>query len=82
MTTTSGTTLGPIGITPLELNIDDQIFVHNFIIYTKVKQPLILGINFAQRYRIGIDWDIYRALILRHEGKKIVTSMKTTTSGQ
>ena len=30
--TASGTTLGPIRITPLKLNTDDQSFVHNFII--------------------------------------------------
>ena len=48
-------TLGPIGIAPLELNIDDQNFGHNFIVYTKLKQHLILGLDFAQRYRIGID---------------------------
>ena len=30
--TTSGATLGPIQIDPLELNIDDQNFTHNFIV--------------------------------------------------
>ena len=80
--TASGTTLGPIGITSLELNIDDQISVHNFIICTKLKQALFLGHNVAQRYRIGIDWDIYGPLFLRHEGKKIATSMKMTNPGQ
>ena len=32
--TVSGATLGPIGIFPLELSIDDQNFVHNFIACT------------------------------------------------
>ena len=44
--TASGVVLGSIGITHLELNIDDQIFVYNFIMCTKLKQPLILGLNF------------------------------------
>ena len=43
-----GTTLGPIGIAPLDLNIDDQIFMQNFIACTKFKQHLILGLEFAQ----------------------------------
>ena len=30
--TGGGTTLGPIGIAHLELNIHDHVFVHNFII--------------------------------------------------
>ena len=80
--TASGTTLGPIGITSLELNIDDQICVHNFIICTKLKQPLIMGLNFAQRYQIGMDWDMYGTSFLRHEGKNIDISMKTTNPDQ
>ena len=43
--TASGTTLGLTGITPVELNIDNQIVVNNFVICTKLKQPLILGLN-------------------------------------
>ena len=38
----SGTTLGPVGIAPLELNIDEQNFVHDFIVCTKLKHHLIL----------------------------------------
>ena len=56
--------------------------MHNFIICTKLKQPLILRLDFAQRYRIGIDWDIYGTLFLRCEGKKIATSMKIINPGQ
>ena len=36
-------TLGPIGIAPLDLNIEEQHFTHNFIVHTKLKQHLILG---------------------------------------
>ena len=69
--TVSGATLGPIGIAPLELNIDDQSFMHNFnVCASKLKQHLILGLDFAQRYRIGIDWDMTRKLFLRCEVKK------------
>ena len=38
---TSGKTLRPIGIAPLELNIIAHVFVYNFITCTKLKQPLI-----------------------------------------
>ena len=70
MNNASRTTLEPLGITPLELNIDNQIFGHNLIVCTKLKQPLILDITFAQRYRIGIYWDMYGALFFRCEAKK------------
>ena len=35
--TTSRATLGPIGIAPLDLNIEEQNFTHNFIVCTKLK---------------------------------------------
>ena len=80
--TTSGATLGPIAIASLDLNIEVQSFKQNFIVCTKLRQNLILGLNFAQRYKIGIDRDMNGKLLLRHEGKKIATSLKTNDSGQ
>ena len=56
--TAGGATLGPIGIALIEVSIDDHNFVHNFIVCTQLKKHLILGLDFTQRYRIGIDWDI------------------------
>ena len=80
--TASRATLGPIRITPLELIIDDQNFVHNFVVCTKLKQHVILGLDFTQRYRIGLDWDMYGKLFMRCEGNKIATSMKTNNIEQ
>ena len=79
---TSRATLGPVGIAPLDLNIEEQNFTHYFIGCTKLKQNLILGLHFAQRYKICIDWDINRKLFLRCKGKKIPTYLKTNDSGQ
>ena len=39
--TTSGATLGPIGIAPLDLNIEEKNFTHYFIVCTKLQQNLI-----------------------------------------
>ena len=78
----SGATLGPIGKAPSDLNIEEQNFTHNFIVCTKLKQHLTLGCDFTQRCKIGIDWDINGKLFLRHEGKKIASSLKTNNTGQ
>ena len=69
MNTASGATLGPIGISPLDFNIEEQNSAHNFIMCTKLKQNLIVGLSFVQRYKIGIYWDINGKLFLGHEGK-------------
>ena len=65
MNTVSGATLGPIGIAPLDLNIDDQNLVYNFVVCTKLRQHLILVLDFAQRYRTGLDWDMCGKLFLK-----------------
>ena len=57
--TASRAILGPIGIAPLGLNINDQNFVHNFIVCTKSKDHLISGLDFTQRYSLGKDWGMY-----------------------
>ena len=35
-----------------------------------------MGLDFAQRYKTGIDWDAYGTLFLRYKGKKTATAMK------
>ena len=74
--TASGITVGPIGIVPLILDINDHTFAHNFITCKKLKQPLIVGLALAQRYKIGVEWDAFGAFFLRCKGKKIATAMK------
>ena len=44
--TASGTTLGLTGIVPLKMNIEEHSFEHKFIICTKLKQPLIIGLYY------------------------------------
>ena len=78
----SGATLGPRGIAPLDLNIEEQNFTHKFVLCTKLKQHLILGLDFAQRYKIGLDLDINEKVFLRCEGRKIGSSLETLDSGQ
>ena len=57
--TASGTTLDLTGIVPLILDINDHTSVHNLLTSTKLKQLLIMQLDFVQRYRPGIDWDAY-----------------------
>ena len=58
----SGTTLGPIGIVPLTLDNNGHLFIYNFVVCRNLKQTLIVGLNFAQCYKIGIDWDVFGTL--------------------
>ena len=55
--TASGTTSGPLGLMPLIMNTEEHSFKHNFIICMKLKQTFIIGLDFAQRYKVDVDWD-------------------------
>ena len=72
----SGATLDLIGIVPLILDISDYTFTHSFIILKKLKQPLIIGLDFAQCYKTGVDWDTYGTLFLKYKGRKITTALR------
>ena len=52
--TTSGAILGPIGITPLDLNIEEQHFTHNFIVCIKLKQNLIYALILLKDTKLAL----------------------------
>ena len=41
---------------------------------TKLATPVILGLEFAKTYHIGIDWNLDSVSYLRHQGKYLVTT--------
>ena len=58
-----GMSLHPIGIVMVNLEINDR---HTFIMCQNLQQPLLFDMDFAQNYRIGIDWDHNSVSYLRH----------------
>ena len=52
-----GTSLGPKGLVKLLIEINDNHFKHQFIVCQNLTQTLLFGMDFAQHYKIGIDWD-------------------------
>ena len=60
----SGSSIGTVGCLNLSYNIEDTMFTHRFIVCTKLTTPIILGLDFAQAYHIGIDWNVDSTLYL------------------
>ena len=58
------------------MNIEEHSFRHNVIICTKLKEPLMIGLDFAQRYRLGVDRDTSGTLYIQLNGWKIATKIK------
>ena len=68
-----GTSLGPKGLVKLLIKINKNHFKHLFIVCQNLKQPLLFGMDFAQSYKMGIDWDHTGASFLRYKGKKLTS---------
>ena len=71
----SGGSIGAIGMIDIICNIKNKMFKHKFIVCSTLKTSMILGLDFAQTYRIGIDWDDNMDPYLRSEGKYLVSAM-------
>ena len=54
------------------LEINNKQLKHMFIMCQNLKQALLFGMDFAQNYRIGIDWDHNGVSYLRHRGRKLI----------
>ena len=50
-----GSNLGPIGVVICSLILDACKFECKFIVCKKILQPVILGLDFVQEFRVGID---------------------------
>ena len=53
----SGSSMGALGMTKIAFTIEGHTFKHKFIVCSALKMGVILGLDFAQSYRIGIDWN-------------------------
>ena len=69
-----GTNLCPKGIVKVTLEINEKQFEHTFIMYQNLTQPLLFGMDFAQNYRIGIDWNHNSVSYVRHQDRKLISA--------
>ena len=75
----SGGSIGAIGTIDIICKIRNRTFKHKFIVCTALKAQMILGLDFAQMYRIGIDWDRNMEPYLRSEGRFLTSAMPLQT---
>ena len=71
----SGSSVGAIGTIAMVCNIKGKAFRHEFIVCSDLKETMILGLDFAQSYKIGIDWDANMDPYLRWNGKYLTSAM-------
>ena len=52
----SGQSMGPIGICRAKIILGPKSFTHDFIVCQDLTSSLILGLDFASKFKIGTDW--------------------------
>ena len=75
----SGGSIGAIRTMDITCKIRNRTFKHKFIVCTALKAQMILGLDFAQTYQIGIDWDNNMEPYLKSEGKFLTSAMPLQT---
>ena len=68
------TSLGPKCLVRLLIEINNYHFEHLFTVCQNLKQPLLLRMDFAQCYKIGINWDHTGASYLQYKGRKLMSA--------
>ena len=71
----SGGSVGVIGMIEIVFKTRNKPFRHKFIVCSALKARMILGLDFAQMYHIGIDWDDNMEPYLWLEGKYLTSAM-------
>ena len=75
VTQASGSSVGALGMIEITFTIEGHTFKHKFIVCSALKTDVILGLDFAQSYRIGIDWNDAMEPYLRSRGKYLTMAM-------
>ena len=72
VTTASGQSITPIGLVDCTVSIEKLPFEHNFIVCQDIKRPLILGLDFLRKYKIGTGWSLDNRFILHYKNKPLI----------
>ena len=68
---TSGESLGTLGKTTCEIQINNTVFTQTFIVCEHLKRPLILGRDFSIQNHMGISWTKHNTRQLTHYNEVI-----------
>ena len=74
----SGEDISLKGMTKLQITINGTTFEHNFLICRNITKPLIIGLDFLRRYRIGTTWNEEGKFSLQYKNKILVQSIEET----
>ena len=56
VTSSNGSPIKVLGITKCPVTLGNEQYDHTFMVCRNIKRPMILGIDFLRKYRIGTNW--------------------------
>ena len=74
----SGEDISLKGMTKLQITINGTTFEHNFLICRNITKPLIIGLDFLRRYKIGTTWNDEGKFSLQYKNKILIQSIEKT----
>ena len=77
VTTASGESIAPVGMIECPFTVGRKDFLHNFIICEKMKRPMILGLDFLRKHRIGTRWSPQGKFMLQTQNQILIESIET-----
>ena len=75
VTSASGSILCPMGILQCLFELGGHSFEFSFIVCRNLTRPIILGLDFMQKYQTGLSWLDTRKGLLTLEDKVLVESV-------
>ena len=73
--TASGSSLQPIGLADVDFILGTKTYKQRFIVCEGLLRPMILGLDFLQTNRIGIDWDSNGGKVLVQNDEVLVEAI-------
>ena len=68
----SGQSMGPVGICRAKIILGPKLFTHDFTVCQDLTSSLILGLDFASKFKIGTDWTSDGCMYLHQGQKKLI----------
>ena len=56
VTSANGSPIKALGTTKCPVTLGNEQYTHTFMVCKNIKSPMILGIDFLRKYRIGTNW--------------------------
>ena len=77
----SGGRIRILGYTTLKFTMGTKEYQYQFLVCKDLTRPMIIGLDFMQKFRVGTNWSSKGKFILETRGKVLVESMEVQKNG-